>query len=47
MYRIHPTFLCWALENLVRGEIINQVTVPEKVREYALVALQRMLTVCA
>ncbi len=47
MYRIHPTFLCWVLENLVKGEVVNQIIVPEKVREFALAALNRMLTVCA
>lgn len=47
MYRIHPSFLLWVLDHLVKGEIVNQVVVPEKTREYALAALQRMLTVCA
>ncbi|HLP00341.1 MAG TPA: quinolinate synthase NadA, partial [Fimbriimonas sp.] len=47
MYRIHPTFLLWTLENLVAGNVVNQIIVPDKVRDAALVALQRMLTVCA
>jgi quinolinate synthase len=47
MYRIHPSFLCWVLENLVQGNVVNEVVVPPKVRHFALVALQRMLTVCA
>jgi quinolinate synthase len=47
MYRIHPSFLLWALENLVEGNVVNQVVVPENVRENALISLQRMLTVCA
>jgi quinolinate synthase len=47
MYRIHPSFLCWALENLVEGRVVNQVKVPEKVAYWAKVALTRMLTVCA
>jgi quinolinate synthase len=47
MYRIHPSFLLWTLENLVAGNVVNQIIVPEKVRADALVALQRMLTVCA
>lgn len=47
MYRIHPSFLLWALENLVEGRVVNQIVVPEKIRADALVALQRMLTVCA
>ncbi len=47
MYRIHPSFLLWTLENLVAGNLVNQIVVPEKIRADALVALQRMLTVCA
>ena len=47
MYRIHPSFLCWTLENLVAGTVVNQVQVSPKVKHFALVALQRMLTVCA
>ncbi|MFZ4506838.1 MAG: quinolinate synthase NadA [Fimbriimonas sp.] len=47
MYRIHPTFLCWVLENLVDGKVVNQVEVPEKVKHFAGLALDRMLTVCA
>ena len=47
MYRIHPSFLLWTLENLVVGNVVNQVKVPAEVRENALISLQRMLTVCA
>ena len=47
MYRIHPSFLLWTLENLVRGEVVNQVSVPPNVKQFAKVALDRMLTVCA
>lgn len=47
MYRIHPTFLLWTLENLVAGTVVNQIVVPDKIRDAALVSLQRMLTVCA
>lgn len=47
MYRIHPSFLCWSLENLVRGEVVNQVVVPDKVKAFAKIALDRMLTVCS
>ena len=45
MYRIHPSFLLWTLENLVAGNVVNQIIVPDKIRGDALVALQRMLTV--
>ncbi|MBC8065908.1 MAG: quinolinate synthase NadA [Chlorobia bacterium] len=47
MYRIHPSFLCWALENLAEGRVVNQIKVPEKVTYWAKEALTRMLTVCA
>jgi quinolinate synthase len=47
MYRIHPSFLLWDLESLERGEVVNQVVVPEKIRHWAKVSLDRMLTVCA
>lgn len=47
MYRIHPSFLAWTLENLVEGNVVNQIIVPPKVKHFAKVALDRMLTVCA
>ena len=31
MYRIHPSFLCWVLENLAEGTVVNEVVVPPKV----------------
>jgi quinolinate synthase len=45
MYRIHPSFLCWALENLVKGTPVNVIEVPPKVQHFAKVALDRMLTI--
>jgi len=47
MYRIHPSFLCWVLENLAQGNVVNEVVVPPKVKHFAHIALDRMLTVCA
>ena len=47
MYRIHPSFLLWTLEELVAGNVPNRIVVPPKVKEFAGVALNRMLTVCA
>jgi quinolinate synthase len=47
MYRIHPSFLAWTLENLAEGNVVNQVIVPPKVKHFAKLALDRMLTVCA
>lgn len=43
MYRIHPSFLCWVMEELVEGRVMNQVLVSDEVREPALKALERML----
>jgi quinolinate synthase len=43
MYRIHPGYLAWVLEALVRGEVLNRITVPETVAAPARIALQRML----
>jgi quinolinate synthase len=43
MYRIHPTFLCWALESLLKGEVVNEVVVQDNVKEFAKVAIDRML----
>ncbi|MEI6511877.1 MAG: quinolinate synthase NadA [bacterium] len=45
MYRIHPSYLCWALENLVEGNIVNQITVPEEIASQARIALERMLSI--
>jgi quinolinate synthase len=43
MNRIDPAHLLWVLENLVRGHAVNVVCVPERVREGARAALDRML----
>ena len=43
MYRIHPGYLAWVLEALVRGEVVNRITVEEDVAAPAKVALERML----
>jgi quinolinate synthase len=45
MYRISPQNLCWALESLVGGEVVNPVRVPRETKEWARVALDRMLQV--
>ncbi len=45
MYRISPQHLCWALENLVDGNVVNQIKVKPKVKHWAKVALDRMLEV--
>jgi quinolinate synthase len=43
MYRIHPSFLLWALENLAAGNVVNEIIVPEKTKAFARLALDRML----
>jgi quinolinate synthase len=43
MYRIHPGYLAWVLENLVAGNVVNQIIVPETVQSNAKIALERML----
>ena len=45
MYRISPQHLCWALENLVEGRVVNQIKVKPNVKRWAKVALDRMLEV--
>jgi quinolinate synthase len=43
MFRITPQHLLWALENLGAGKIVNQISVDERTRHFAKVALERML----
>ena len=45
MYRITPQHLAWALENLVEGRVVNQIKVRKNVKQWARVALDRMLEV--
>jgi quinolinate synthase len=45
MFRISPQHLCWALENLVEGNIVNQIAVRDDVKQWARVALDRMLEI--
>jgi quinolinate synthase len=45
MYRIHPAYLAWTVEELAAGRIVNRVAVDEEIAHYAKVALDRMLTV--
>ncbi len=45
MFRIDPQHLAWVLENLVEGNVVNQISVPEDVAEQAKLALDRMLDV--
>jgi quinolinate synthase len=43
MYRISPQHLCWALERLLVGEVVNRVRVDAETKRWARVALERML----
>jgi quinolinate synthase len=45
MFRISPQHLCWALENLVEGMVVNRITVPDGIKHWARVALDRMLEI--
>ncbi len=43
MYRVHPAYMAWVMESLVRGEVVNQLVVPDDQKQHARVALERML----
>jgi quinolinate synthase len=44
MFRITPPHLLWVLENLGAGNVVNRITVDERTRHFARVALDRMLS---
>ena len=43
MNRIDLPHLVWAMESLVQGQVVNQIIVPDQVRKYSKLALERML----
>ncbi len=45
MFRVDPQHLAWTLDNLVAGNTVNQIRVPEVVAEPARAALDLMLSV--
>ena len=45
MFRIDAAHLAWALEHLVDGEVVNQISVDAETAEWARVALGRMLAI--
>ena len=45
MFRISPQHLCWILENLVEGNVVNQIRVKADDKHWARVALDRMLEI--
>ncbi|MEX1157910.1 MAG: quinolinate synthase NadA [Thermomicrobiales bacterium] len=44
MYRVHPAYVLWALEQLANGQVVNRITVDADTKRWSLVALERMLT---
>jgi quinolinate synthase len=44
MFRITPIHLLWALDNLLAGNVVNRISVDERTRHFARVALDRMLS---
>ena len=45
MYRIDGSHLCWCMENLAQGTVVNQISVPEDEKILAKLALDRMMAV--
>jgi quinolinate synthase len=45
MFRIDGPHLAWVLENLVRGEVVNQIVVDAETTRWARIALERMLEI--
>lgn len=45
MFRIDAAHLCWAMENLAEGHVVNHIVVPEDDKRWARVALDRMMAV--
>jgi len=45
MYRIHPHYLLYVLEQLVEGRVVNRITVPADTKLWARIALERMLAI--
>ena len=45
MYRVHPAYLAWVMEQLAIGHVVNQVIVDDETKRWAKVALDRMLAI--
>jgi quinolinate synthase len=45
MYRIDLAHLCWSLENLLAGKLVNVIDVDALTARWSLIALERMLEV--
>jgi quinolinate synthase len=44
MYRIAPQNLAWAMDNLVDGIVVNEISVDDETKHYANIALERMIS---
>ncbi len=44
MYRIAPQNLAWAIENLLDGNVVNEIVVDNETKHHAKVALDRMIS---
>ncbi len=45
MFRIDAPHLCWAMENLADGHVVNHIVVPDDEKVWAKIALDRMMAV--
>jgi quinolinate synthase len=45
MFRVDAAHLCWVLDHLVAGEVVNRITVDPETATWAKVALERMLAI--
>ncbi len=43
MYRISPQSLVWSLENLIEGNVVNEIVVDDETKHFANIALARMI----
>ena len=43
MYRIAPQNLAWAMENLLDGNVVNEIVVDDETKHFARIALERMI----
>src|SRR5829696_2439053 len=44
MYRIAPQNLAWAMENLLEGNVVNEIVVDDETKHFASIALERMIS---
>jgi len=45
MFRIDAAHLCWVLEHLVEGDVVNRISVDDDTAHWARLALERMLEI--